>query len=145
MYISVTQRKTLVARSQSPTGYKRNQITINLLVEGDRGTGARENRGREGYGRREKKGREAGSLRDLYGGKRERNSKRRAFAICYCLLPVKEMNVRTFFDFHLTFSEAYSKLLYTRTVKKRKFVLGVKKNGITSCEIGNLSKSLYTS
>ena len=27
---------------------------------GDRGAGARENRGREGYGRREKKGREAG-------------------------------------------------------------------------------------
>ena len=31
-------------------------------VEGDRGAGARENRGREGDGRREKKGREAGSL-----------------------------------------------------------------------------------
>ena len=35
-------------------------IRIILLVEGDRGAGARENRGREGYGRREKKGREAG-------------------------------------------------------------------------------------
>ena len=33
------------------------------VVGGDRGAGARENRGREGYGRREKKGREAGSLR----------------------------------------------------------------------------------
>ena len=33
-----------------------------MPVEGDRGAGARENRGREGYGRREKKGREAGSL-----------------------------------------------------------------------------------
>ena len=31
-------------------------------VEGDRGAGSRENRGRAGYGRREKKGREAGSL-----------------------------------------------------------------------------------
>ena len=60
-------------------------------------------------------------------GKRERNSKRQAFAICYCLLPVKETNPRTFFDFHLTFSKAYSKILYTRKVKKRKFVLGVKK------------------
>ena len=30
---------------------------------GDRGAGARENRGREGYGRRERKGREAGVLR----------------------------------------------------------------------------------
>ena len=35
--------------------------------------------------------------------------------------------------------------LYTRKVKKRKFVLGPvksEKNSITSCEIGNLSKSL---
>ena len=30
------------------------------LVEGDRGAGGRENRGREGYGRREERGREAG-------------------------------------------------------------------------------------
>ena len=30
------------------------------VVEGDRGAGARENRGREGYGRKEEKGREAG-------------------------------------------------------------------------------------
>ena len=35
---------------------------LSSIVEGDRGAGARENRGREGYGRREKKGREAGSL-----------------------------------------------------------------------------------
>ena len=35
---------------------------LDETVEGDRGAGARENRGREGYGRREKKGREAGSL-----------------------------------------------------------------------------------
>ena len=33
-----------------------------LVVGGDRGTGAQENRGREGYGRRERKGREAGVL-----------------------------------------------------------------------------------
>ena len=31
-----------------------------MIVGGDRGAGARENRGREGYGRRERKGREAG-------------------------------------------------------------------------------------
>ena len=72
---------------------------------------------REGYGRREKKGREAGSLRWREAGE---NSKRQAFAICYCLLPVKETNPRTFLDFHLTFSEAYSKILYTRKVKKTK-------------------------
>ena len=32
-------------------------------VGGDRGAGARENRGREGYGRRESKGRKVGVLR----------------------------------------------------------------------------------
>ena len=40
----------------------REATVLTLTVEGDRGAGARENRGREGYGRREKKGREAGSL-----------------------------------------------------------------------------------
>ena len=35
---------------------------------GDRGAGARENRGREEYGRREKKGREAGVLRGREAG-----------------------------------------------------------------------------
>ena len=49
------------------------------IVEGDRGAGARENRGREGYGRREKKGREEG---------------------------VEETNPTTFLHSHLTFSEA---------------------------------------
>ena len=101
--------------------------------------------GEQGAGGVQETGEERAGERDLYdGGKRERNSKRQAFAICYCLLPVKETNPRTFLDCHLTFSEAYSKILYTRKVKKRKFVLGIKKkkNGITSCEIGNLSKSL---
>ena len=90
-------------------------------VKGDkwRGTGGREP-GRTGGGRGSGDGRRK-------GGRRERNSKRQAFAICYCLLPVKETNPRTFLDFHLTFSEAYSKILYTRKFKKRKFVLGVKK------------------
>ena len=73
-------------------------------------------------------GRRKGGRWDLYdGGRWERNSKRKAFAICYCLLPVKKTNPRTFLDFHLMFSEAYSKILYTRKVKKRKFVLGIKK------------------
>ena len=35
---------------------------------GDKGAGARENRGREGYGRRERKGREAGVLRGREAG-----------------------------------------------------------------------------
>ena len=52
-------------------------------------------------------GRRKGGKRDFYdGGKRERNSKRQAFVICYCLHPVKETNPTTFLDFHLTFSEA---------------------------------------
>ena len=92
-----------------------------------RGTGGREP-GRTGGGRVTGDGRRKGGRRDFYdGGKRERNSKRQAFAICYCLLPVKETNTRMFLDFHLTFSVAYSKVLYTRKVKKRKFVLGIKK------------------
>ena len=37
---------------------------------GDRGAGARENRGRERYGRRERKGREAGVLRGWEAGEK---------------------------------------------------------------------------
>ena len=73
------------------------------IVEGDRGREP----GRTVGGRGTGDGRTKGGRRDLYdGGKRERNSKRQAFVICYCLLPVKETNPTTFLDFHLTFSEA---------------------------------------
>ena len=82
-----------------------------LNCGGGEGTG-----GREGYGDGRRK-----------GGKRERISKRQAFVICYCLHPVKETNPATFLDFHLTFSEAWRKILYTRKVKKRKIVLEIKK------------------
>ena len=99
----------------------------NLISKLWRGTAGREPGGKGG-GKGTEDGRRKGGRRDLYdGGKRERNSKRQAFSFCYCLLPVKETNPRTFLDFHSTFSEAYSKILYTRKVKKRKFVLGVKK------------------
>ena len=37
---------------------------------GDRGSGARENRGREGYGRRERKGWEAGILKGREAGEK---------------------------------------------------------------------------
>ena len=37
---------------------------------GDRGAGARENRGREGYGRREREGREVGDLRGREAGEK---------------------------------------------------------------------------
>ena len=109
-------------------------------MEGDRGAGARENRGREGTG----DGRRNGGRRDLYDGrKRERNSKRQAFAICYCLLPIKETTPRTFLDFHLTFSEAYSKILYTRKVKKRKFVLGIKETALLPVKLETFPSHLH--
>ena len=47
----------------------------------------------QGGGRGTGDGGRRGGRRDLYhGGKRERNSKRQAFVICYRLLPVKETN-----------------------------------------------------
>ena len=119
-----------------------------MVCGGGGGAGGREpGRTGDGRGTGGGGGRRKGGRRDLYdGGKREINSKRQAFAICDCLLPVKETNPRTFLDFHLTFSEAYSKILCTRKVKKRKFVLGIKKKKqYYSREIGNLSKPLYTS
>ena len=45
-------------------------MTKTCCVGGDRGAGARENRGREGYGRRERKGREAGVLRGRAAGEK---------------------------------------------------------------------------
>ena len=84
----------------------------------DRGAGAQDNRGREGDGRRK------GGERDLYeGGKRERNSKRQAFVIYYCLSSSQKHKPSNVFDFHLTFSESSNKILYAR---KHKFVLGLK-------------------
>ena len=72
-------------------------------VEGDTGWDPGRTGGERGTGG----GRRKGGRRDLYDGvKRERNSKRQAFVICYFLLPVKETNPTTFLDFHLTFSEA---------------------------------------
>ena len=63
-------------------------------MEGDTGRArAWENRGREGYGIREKKGREAGSLRRREAGEKFKKA-------------VKETNLTTFLDFHLTFSKA---------------------------------------
>ena len=63
--------------------------------------------GRTGGGRGTANGRRKGGKQDpCDSGERERNSKRQAFVICYCLHPVKETNPKTFLDFHLTFSEA---------------------------------------
>ena len=82
-----------------------------------RGSGGWDPR-RTGSGRSMGDRRRKGGRWDLYdGGKWERNSKRQAFAICYCLLPVKETNPRTFLDFHLTCSELTAKF-YTREMSK---------------------------
>ena len=56
-------------------------MSTGIVVEGDRGAGAGENRGREGYGRREKKGREVGSLRWRGGGEKFKKA-----SFCYLLL-----------------------------------------------------------
>ena len=45
-------------------------IYLSHDVGGDRGAGARENRGREGYGRREREGREVGDLRGREAGEK---------------------------------------------------------------------------
>ena len=52
----------------SATSNKSERVFKLKIVGGDRGAGARENRGREGYGRRERKGREAGVLRGREAG-----------------------------------------------------------------------------
>ena len=101
-------------------------VQFNITVGGGRGAGTRKIRGREGYGRREKKGREAGSgKREAGSGREFQKGKLSIFVTAYH--PVKETNLTTFFDFHLTFSGAESKILHARKVKKRKFVLGIKK------------------
>ena len=85
----------------------------------DRGAGARENRGRK------KKGREAGSLRWQEAGEKFKKA-----SFHYLLLLIIQSKKRTqqlFLDFHLTFSEAESKILSAKKVKKQKFVLGIKK------------------
>ena len=46
------------------------EFHTHFLVGGDRGAGARENRGREGYGRREREGREGGDLRGREAGEK---------------------------------------------------------------------------
>ena len=94
------------------------EMHISVGGGGGGGTGGREP-GRTGGGRGTGDGRRKGGRRDLYdGGKRERNSKRQAFALCYSLLPVKETNPRTFLDFHLTRFPRLTAKFYTREKSK---------------------------
>ena len=103
-----------------------------MEAKGDRGTGVWENRGWKGFRRPEKEGWEVGSLRV-----REAGEKFKKASVRYLFLLVKNTNPATFFDFHLTFSEASNKILYAR---KCKFVLGLKTR-ISFGKIGNLFKS----
>ena len=72
-------------------------------MEGDRGAGARENRG--GGVRETGEERAGGGISTMAGSGRE-IQKASFFFFCYCLFPVKERNPITFLDFHLKFSEA---------------------------------------
>ena len=68
---------------------------------GDRGAGARENRGREGYGRRERKGREAGVLRGREAGEKYETL---IFLIQQCVRILSKTRTQNIFDLHLTSS-----------------------------------------
>ena len=80
----------------------------------DRGVGAWENRGRE------KKGREAGSLRSQEAG--EKFKKASFHYLVLLIIQSKKQTQQLFLDFHLTFSEAESKILFAKKVKKQNFV-----------------------
>ena len=95
---------------------------------GDRGAGARENRGREGYGRRERKGREAGVLRRREAGEK---CETLCFLIQQCVTILSKTRIQNIFDLHLTPSRSLLRLL-----SKRKFAFGLK-NKLTSGEIVN--------
>ena len=98
---------------------------------GDRGAGARENRGREGYGRRERKGREAGVLRRREAGEK---CETLFFLIQQCVTILSKTRIQNIFDLHLTPSRSLLRLL--PLLSKRKFALGLK-NRLTSGEIVN--------
>ena len=98
-----------------------------------RGTGGERPREQGAGGVRETTEKRAGGRREIQKGKRS--------LLITAYDPVQKTNPATFFDFHLTFSEASNKVLYAR---KRKFVLGLK-NRITFGEIGNLFKVAQSS
>ena len=68
---------------------------------GDRGAGARENRGWEGYGRRERKGREAGVLREREAGEK---CKTLFLFIQQYVTILPKTRTENIFDLHLTSS-----------------------------------------
>ena len=70
---------------------------------GDRGAGARENRGREGYGRREKEEREAGEKCETL-----------IILIQQCVTKLLKSRNQNIFDLHLTSSQSLLRLLSKR-------------------------------
>ena len=82
-----------------------------LVGGGDRGAGARENRGREGYGRREREGREGGDLRG-----REAGEKCETLIILtqQCVTKLLKSRNQNIFDLHLTSSQSLLRLLSKR-------------------------------
>ena len=97
-------------------------------------------RGREGYGRWEKKGREGWSLQWRIAGLKFKKESFRYLS----LLTSSQRNEPNVSWLPFNVFRPLKQNLYARKVKKWKFILGIKKNSITSCEIGNLSK-LFTS
>ena len=93
----------------------------------DRGAGAWENRGRE------KKGREAGSLRSQEAG--EKFKKASFHYLVLLIIQSKKQTQQLFLDFHLTFSEAESKIFVCKKSQEAKIrTRDKKKNNITSSE-----------
>ena len=112
---------------------------VMVFVEGDRGAGARENRGQEGYGRWEKKGREVGFLRWREAGEKFKESSF-FFLLLLTSSQRNEPNNVSWLPFNV-FQGLKQNFIHEKSQKTKTRALD-KKNGITSCEIGNLSKSL---
>ena len=73
-------------------------IILSYKWEGDRGAGARENRGREGYGRREREGREVGDLRGREAGEK---CETLIILIQQCVTKLLKSRTQNIFDLHL--------------------------------------------
>ena len=78
---------------------------------GDRGAGARENRGREGYGRREREGREVGYLRGREAGEK---CETLIILIQQCVTKLLKSRTQNLFDLHLTSFKSLLRLLSKR-------------------------------
>ena len=83
----------------------------NSSLWGDRGAGARENRGREGYGRRERKGREEGVLRERQAGEK---CETLTFLIQRRVRVLSKTRTQNIFHLHLTSSQSLLRFLNKR-------------------------------